>query len=429
MKEKIKKIAIIVMLIALGFVAVIGIRRMRSRPAEVEKEEEPGIPVMSQTLAEDDLHRVYRYSGTVEYENRTRISPRLAGVIDEFLVAEGERIKAGEKLVKLDDEELRNRKRGVLASLEKAELQLMMAEYTLNKRESDRREAEAGLREARSNYEKWQSDLERDRRLYQDNAISRAELEQTENQYAAAEANQTKAKAVVENTKTAVSIAGIEIQQAESKLEKSRSELAEIRTQLSYTELEAPFAGEVIDKIFEPGEYINPGEPVLEVASTDNLKVTSELGMSDFADIDAGTEVEVDFPGMGEETLNGKIINLKALTDPRQRTTEVTISLPEDKPEKLREGMYASVSFYPEIRRDVISVPRNSLFRFEEAPHVYVIEDERAERRQVETGLDTGHEVEILSGLEAGEKIAISNIEELRDGADIYLRDEDGWGS
>ncbi|SDL22838.1 efflux RND transporter periplasmic adaptor subunit [Halarsenatibacter silvermanii] len=429
MKGKIKKIAIIVLIIALGAVAILGIRRIRTRPVEIEEKDDLGVPVMSQTLVEEDLRRIYRYSGTAEYENRTRISPRIAKEIDDFLIEEGDRITAEEELVRLDDEEIRSRKQGVKASVKEAELMIIMAESSLSQKQSDLKGAEADLREARSNYEKWQRDLEADRRLYQDNAISKAELEETETRHAAAEAKYIKAEASVERAEIAVSMAETEIQQYKNKLEKSRSELAVIETQLSYTVLKSPLDGEVIDKIPKPGEYVNPGEPVLEVADTDNLVITSKLGMKDFTDIDTHTEVEVKIPHLSEKPLTGEITNLKSLTDPHQRTTEVTVSLLEDPPEKLKEGMYTSVLFYPESRSDVITVPRNSLFFFEEAPHVYVIKDGQAKRREVETGLDTGHRVEIKAGLEKGEEIVTSNIEELRDGVSIYLRDEDEWGN
>ncbi len=422
MKKNKKTFIIIALIIVFGSAALFFIIQLRNRAPEQSAELNLGVPVERETVIRDDFEIVYNYSGTVEYKDKTKISARISGEIEEIYVDEGDQVEQGQLLAKIDDQELLNKADSAKESIKEAEAVLKKAEISREISENNLAESRASLREAESEYEQLENDYQRDKKLYEENAIAKAKFEQTKTLYQKAEARLQRINTGVKSAEKGIEIAELDIENAESRLEKSKNDLKNINLQLDYTEIRAPLSAKILNKYIERGEMTAAAHPVFEAAETDKIEIVLYIGMKDIANLREGSKVLISYSGSSEK-INAEITEISPISNPKTRTTEVRIILNNEKA-YLKDGMAVFAEITAERRENVLIVPNKAIFEFESAPHVYVIKDGIAERRKIERGISDGHYTVVKSALKENEMIAVSNINDLRDGAKIYLPDQ-----
>ncbi len=423
MKKNKRTIIIIALIIVFGAAALFFIIQLRNRAPEQSAELNLGVPVETETVIRDDFEIVYNYSGTAEYKDKTKISARMSGEIEEIYVEEGDEVEQGQLLAKIDDQELLNKADSAKESIKEAEAALKKAELSREISENNLAESRASLREAESEYNQVENDYQRDKKLYEENAIAKAKFEQTKTLYEKAEAGLQRINTGVKSAEKRIEIAELDIENAESRLEKSKNELKNIKLQLDYTEIRAPLSAKILNKFIERGEITAAAHPVFEAAETEKIEIVSYIGMKDIANLREGSKVLISYSGYSEMKIKAEITEISPISNPKTRTTEVRIIL-DNENSYLKDGMAVSAEITAERRENVLIVPNKAIFEFESAPHVYVIKDGIAERRRIERGISDGHYTVVKSALNENEIIVVSNINDLRDGAKIYLPDQ-----
>ncbi|MFW6001485.1 MAG: efflux RND transporter periplasmic adaptor subunit [Halanaerobium sp.] len=423
MKKNKKTILVIALIIAIGAAALIFIIQLRNRSPEDNAELDLGIPVETEKVIRDDFEIVYNYSGTAKYKDKTKISARISGEIEEIYVEEGEKVKAGQLLAKIDDRELVNKADSAQENIKEAETALKKAELSREISENNLAESKASLKEAESEYNQLENDYLRDKKLFEENAIAKTKFDQTKTQYQKAEARLQRIKTGVKSAEKGIEIAELDIENAESRLKKSRNELKNIQLQLDYTELRAPFNGRILNKFTERGEMIAAANPIFEAAETKKIEIISYIGMKDIAHLKQGSKALISYSGSSAVNIEAEITEISPISNPKTRTTEVKMDI-ENSSAQLKDGMAVSAEITAESREDVLIIPNKAIFEFEESPHVYIIKAGTAERRKIETGISDGHYTVVKSALNEDEIVAVSNINDLRDGAEVYLPDQ-----
>ena len=247
----------------------------------------------------------------------------------------------------------------------------------------DAREIQARLDQATAQRDQSARDTERLRRLLAERAVSRQEFESVESRHRVAVA------AVIE-----------------------------LETLLGYTSIAAPFGGVVTRKLADVGDLGAPGRALLEMEDPAFLRLEADVPESLIGHLEPGRKLSVRVsPDSGE--LEGIVSEMAPAADPASRTFLVKVDLPATA--KLRAGLFGRVAI-PLGERATLRVPRNAVVQRGQMELVFVEADSRAQMRIVKTGKRIGEEVEIVSGVEPGERIVVEKASQLRDGQMLEVR-------
>jgi len=387
----------------LALLAGCGSRR-EEHVARAEKAEPAAVSGMHFALAATEAVPLAReLAGSVQAAMVSQVSARIMGQALLVLAGEGDVVKKGQLLVKLDDRELR-------AKVLQAEAGLRQAEAGLQQAVAGRRQAEAGLLQAAAQRELATATHERFRALLDGRAVSRQEYEQVAVQ-------ERMARGAVAQAEGAVAQAGAAVAQAESAVAQAASAVEEARTWLAFAEVHAPAAGRVIARKIDAGSMAAPGVPLFVIEQEGNLRLELPVDSALGGSVQRGTPLAVAVVAAGF-TATVPVTDVVAAGDPVSRTFLVKADLPPSP--GLRSGQYARVTLVLDTR-DAVTVPDTALVRRGQLDGVFVVETgDRLAYRIVQAGRETepGRR-EILAGISAGERIAVGGLDRARDGARV----------
>ncbi len=299
------------------------------------------------TVKEQPLPRALAVPGRVISQSLTRVAAQVPGRVEQISVQVGDRVKAGQPLVRL-----------------------RAAEY-----EARVSQARAAAAQAQAELTRVTADYERYRRLLREGAVSPREFEAMEARFRAARAALSQAQA-------------------------QEREAAVFR---GYTLLTAPVAGVVAARPAAVGDLAQPGLPLLTLYDPAELQVEADVSEDQRRLLAPGTQVEVAVPAVGYE---GRLPLAEVFPLSQSDSRTFTVRTARLAAEGLTPGMYAHLRLpLPEAR--VVAVPRAALKRVGQLTLVEVATDAGPVPRPVQPGAEVGELVEILSGLRPGEQIIV----------------------
>jgi RND family efflux transporter MFP subunit len=305
---------------------------------------EQGPPEATLTVRDTLVPAVLEAAGIAEPYQRSVLSTRLMGSVTAVLVQEGDRVQAGQLLGKIDSREV-------------------MAKGA---------QVEAGIVAAEARHEEALRQAERIRGLYADSAATKAQLDAAETGLA----------------------------QAEAGLRSAGAARAEVEAVSAYAEIRAPFAGEVTRRFVDAGAFAAPGAPLVELQDASRLRVTVSVS-----------------PGMVTGLRRGTRLDATIEDRPAQAVVEGVIPAPggalytvngivENADRRYLPGS-AAVLLLPQGTRRAILVPETAVIAEGDLSGVRVVGERGSELRWVRLGRRTAGQVEVLSGLQAGERVLI----------------------
>jgi HlyD family secretion protein len=231
---------------------------------------------------------VVRVSGNIEITDAA-LSFKIAGRVSERLVTEGDMVKAGQTIAKLDDVDLHQEVNLRQAELEAAKASLK--ELQAGFRPEEIQEATATLARARAEEERYKKDYERQQGLFQKEVISQRELEATRMSYETATAKVREAEQQLNLRKKG--FRAEQIEQGEAKLQQSQQALDIAETRLGYATIVSPFDGLVLSKSIEPGEYVSAGTPIVTIGQMNNVWLRAYIDETDLGRVQVGQSAKV----------------------------------------------------------------------------------------------------------------------------------------
>ena len=313
--------------------------------------------VAQKTTVPDWLEAV----GTVRATQTSQVSSQVMGNILEIRAHEGDRVQSGQVLAVLDDAQSRSGTDQATAALNAAEKEVSAAD-------SDFALAEATLK--------------RYQQLYEKKSVSPQEFDEIKARYQSAEARRDMARAG-----QAQATAG----------------LTQARTSLGYTRIRAPFTGIVTEKKADAGTLASPGMPIFTMEDTRSYRLEVTVDESELRFVSVGQASPVTIDALGNTQLSGKVAQIVPAADPASRTFLVKVELPADV--RVRSGLFGRARF-SRGERSALLIPRASLVERGQLQAVYVLDaNQIAELRYVTLGKSTGEQIEVLSGLQDGEKL------------------------
>ena len=316
------------------------------------------------------------------------VVPRIAGRIDSVLVKLGDRVTKGQTVVKLEDRTIREQVNQVKANLE-------VNRATVVARQNDAKVAANSLERARTSFQRQ--------------ILSQQALEDADSRY-----------------NSAVS----QVTVAEAQLVSTQARLDELNITLTDTNVLSPVNGFVGKRNLDNGAFAGANTAILSVVDIGTVRMVANLVEKDFKRVERGApaEVEVDaFPG---EKFLGAVSRVAPVFDPATRTASMEIEVPNPG-FRLKPGMYARVRLVTGRNANALTVPRAAVVDVEGKRGVYVLEQDVAKFRAIETGIIDADRVEVLNGLTDGTRVVTTGAVAVRDGDRVALpsgRDGRGGG-
>lgn len=355
-------------LMGLICLVVFSCRPLSKESPKAEKPGETPLPVKVIKAEFRELKEKLTFTGTIEPWRKMNIVPDISGKIARIYVKEGDRVIKGQLLAELDTQNLR--------------LQLQ--------------QAEAALAAAQANFEDARKNKERMDRLFQEKAVSEQQYEKIKLAYEAS-------KAQLEQAQAAVNL---------------------LRHNLEVSQMRAPFSGIVASKNANEGDVINPmmgsfsaSSGVLTLMDFSKVKLAIEVSATEIGKIQKGQMAEIKVPNYPDKVFKGEVslVNLAAEPTTKKFKVEVVVDNPDL---VLRPGTFGEVIIEVASRTKTLVIPQKAIV---EDRFVFVVEGDRARKKEVVIGLQTVNEVEILSGLKEGELVIVEGNFGLVDGSPIII--------
>lgn len=205
---------------------------------------------------------------------------------------------------------------------------------------------------------------------------------------------------------------------ANAHLKMTEAGLSEAETMMSYAIVTAPFDGVITRKLADVGDLAMPGKPLLEIEAPTVLRFEANLPEGLLEHIQMGAKMNVTISSVSIP-LDAIVSEISPVADPASRTFMVKLDLPAAV--GLRSGQFGRVAV-PVAETKLLLVPESAVIRRGQMELMFVAKDGKALLRLVKTGKRLDDKVEVLSGIEEGEEIIVSEVAGLTDGQAIQLK-------
>ncbi len=222
---------------------------------------------------------------------------------------------------------------------------------------------------------------------------------------------------------------GTEVQylQAKNQKESLEKNLATLNEQYEMTKIKSPIDG-TVDQVFAKiGQSAAPGYPTFRVVNLSQMKVTAELAERYAGTVKLGDGVTISFPDAKKE-INKKITAVSQVIDASSRSFTVDVKLSDKDKEFFHPNMIALLKICDYTNQQAIAIPVNTVQSTEEGKFVYLASEQNgktiAKKQEITSGLFYGDQVEIMSGLKAGDKIITVGYQDLSDGQPVLIESQ-----
>lgn len=360
MKKKSGKYLFLLIVLTLMIAAGCGGRKEEEAEAIIR-------PVKTITIDKAEAGLKRTFSGTIRPGKDAAMAFRVSGKVEEILVDIGERVERDQLLARIDSHDYQLSVKTIAGNLESAR---------------------AAARNSESGYQ-------RNKRLYENSNISKAELDQYETQR-----NSDRAQ-----------------------VESLEAQLAQARNQLVYCGLKAPFSGYISGKKVEEFENVVSGQTVLTLVDPGELKADVGVPESLISRVNAGQDVSVTLESLPARRFSGTVIEVGVTLDRSTGTYPVTVMIDEPSPEIL-PGMSAEVTFtFGFAGEKSFVVPTAAIvedIRTGERS-LWIVSENTVEKRKVQTGALVSEGIEIVSGLNEGEVVVTAGVHQLEEGMEVRI--------
>ena len=330
-----------------------------------EKAAAPKAPVVKTMVVGENGQEVKNtFSGTVHGYFESPLAFQVGGRIMQRYVNAGERVAAGQALFKVDSKDAEEQAAAARSSLNAAEASYKLAQSTL------------------ARYEK----------LHTVNAISDLAIDQTRNQFDLAAAQ----------------------------LESAQATLSRAENNLSFTLLTADRDGIVGTTMYEVGQVVAAGTPVVSIIDDSRLDVHISLTEKQYHQYSVGMPCRVTFWALPDVTVEGQVREVAAAPNASTGTYDAKVTLREP-PAEVAVGMTAEVKFERADGEKGIMLPLTAMATQKEKPSVWVVRENKVYLRPVEVGRYGEDQVEILSGLQQGDRVVTAGSSRLSEGEEVRV--------
>ena len=405
-----RKKLIIIAVIVIAIIAVAAARIIASTQGKV-KEVDIG------TVETKDLSQVISVTGNIEAANKEEISLSTQQKVTEVYAAEGQSVKTGTTLVKTDSSDYEYQLRKYELSLELANMNLTRLLNTNSK--TDRRALENAVRTAEINlnnaeirYNEAKRKHDQNSALYDGGAISLEEYETS--QKAMTDAKNTMELSTIEldSAKDSLKDFGVknsdQVKEKRNQVESAKADIANMKDNIEKSIIKSSIDGKIVQLDLKPNQYPTAENNMIVIYDLSKYKVKVLVSQYDAVSIGKGQKAIVKVKGLETEysgtvtAISDAAVITQDSTDKEPKVEiEVTLDNPDD---KIKVGYEADIDITLQETKDAVAVSFESVLEDTDGKKfVYVIENNKAAKRFIRTGLETDFEIQVLDGLKAGD--------------------------
>jgi len=344
--------------------------------------------------------------------------PRVSGYLERIDVRLGDYVRQGQVVAQIDRSDFLQKVRETEAKLAYAKAQL--SELEAGSRPEELRQAEEGVKQARSRFDNARQHRERVEALYKRQVISKKEMDQADMEYNVADAqlaaSQQNLGMVREGARGEAKDA------SRAKVKEMEALLAQERIRFENTQIAAPFRGEICKRYVDAGALVSSSTPVVGLIHTDTLKVVANVLEKDVSLVKIGMKARIEAQSLPAKFFEGKITRINSALDSATRTLQAEIEIPNSG-RMLKPGMFVKLEVVLSEKPQALVVPRYAVLEDVGAKFVFVVKENQAFRRPVTTGFEQDPYVEILEGITEGERVVVKGQESARDRSPVRIQE------
>jgi HlyD family secretion protein len=418
------KLVVIAVIVAFAAIATMFVLKFANSAVPVQT-----IIVQSpMTVADSGDQVVLTATGYIVAAHKIEVASKVNGRVAWIGVDKGDKVKAGQELVRLEDTEYRAQVTQQKGNLDN--LQAKLAELEHGSRPDEILRAKADVAQAKADEANTAETLRRTRQLVSDGVMAKQTLDDAQAKYDAAVAH---AASLQHTLDLAVKGTRVEdIDQMKGQIEQARGALAYVEDQLENTVIRAPVTGTILDRNVEKGEFITTGFVgdkgakgyIVTMADLNDLQVELDISQNDFPKLGPKQKGTVTTDAYPDRKYQGYVTQVSPEADRAKATVQVKVQV-EHPDDYLRPDMNATVAFFndapanpAESSKRVVVIPTSAIH----GGSVFVVLDEHAHKRAVTTGATTDKGVMVESGLVGGEELVVGSDSELKDGQHVAVK-------
>jgi multidrug efflux pump subunit AcrA (membrane-fusion protein) len=388
----------------------------------------PPLAVEVGKVARQDLATYANLDGQIAPVQESLLSTPQSGNVLSVEVHEGDRVRKGELLAKLDDSTLRAQLAGNEADLAQNRAKLQSAQVqapisavgynsSLETSRNALATAQAALANAQLVYKSNQD-------LYPKGYVSQTALEQSRSQYVSAQQQVNTAKADLaraEQNMQSTQVDRATVDAARAAVESSAAAVQLLKAQIAQTNIVAPFDGVVTQRLLDPGSFASANAPVVRVSQLDPVYVNFNVPDDLLSYVKAGTPVAFSTSSLGSRRFNATVASVNAT--PTQGTLSYRAQIRQPNPDgSLRGGMLVTVRARKDYRAQTTVVPRTAVESGEAGSFIYAVKDGKADKLPVKVGLQTDTLSEVTGpGVVPGLDIITTRPDALQNGSVVAV--------
>lgn len=358
-----------------------------------------------ETVKTSSVDDYYEAVGTVRAKTSSVVAARIMGNIVSLRVREGDRVRAGQTLVEIEN-------RDAPVQIQKAQAGVRESNDALDEAERNIRAAESSRAGARANESLASSTFNRYQELFNRQSVSPQEFDEVRTKLEIARAETQRADRMLQAARARQN-------QMIGRIDQARADVSSARVYAGYSRLASPINGVVVAKQVDVGSMATPGAPLLTIENDANYRLEVSVQESQLNKIHLRDQARVTIEALGSQELTCSVEEIVPAADPNSRSYTVKLSLPNVSGQQMRSGLYGKARFVSGAR-NVLSVPEKAITQNGQLVSVFVVDRSGTARmRLIKTGEKIGDRVEVLSGLNDGEQIVSEISAQIKDGTRV----------
>ncbi|HSP70395.1 MAG TPA: HlyD family efflux transporter periplasmic adaptor subunit [Bryobacteraceae bacterium] len=425
------------------------------------------VTVQTTTVTRGDLISIVTASGEIKPRTYTNLGANAQGLITELLVKEGDRVRKGQIVARIESVQANADVQSQRASVASAEADSASSEAALNVQDVTIRTQQATIDRTKSDLELARINFERYDKLFKAGVSPKADYDQRKAAYESQQAGLREAELRLEQLKSQRAQSLAQITSSQRRIAQAQAGLARVADILAKHDVVSPLDGIVTNLPVRLGETVVPGvqnsaaSAVMTIADMSLITAEVKVDETDIVNLEIGQKADITIDAVPDRTFSGHVIEIgntailrssgqvassSATSSTEAKDFKVVVAL-DNPPDEIRPGLSCTAKIVTATRRDVLAIPIQALtvrqkgdledaaltakqkqkdsgqapldlaaqkVRKEEVTGVFVIVNQKAEFRKVETGITGATDIEVLNGLQPGEQIAIGSYQAIR---------------
>jgi multidrug efflux pump subunit AcrA (membrane-fusion protein) len=391
-------------------------------------------PAIAITVAKTEARSVPAYiqaTGSLIADETSDIAPKIAGKVANVSANVGQFVGQGAVIAKIDDSDQRRELAAAQARVKQAVAGVRQAEARLGLEANGRFNASIipEVRSAAANYEQALAELKqaeanerRYRDLVQTGDVSMMAYETYRTTRDTARARANAARQALDAQVNLARQNNQAIKSAQANVEAAQTDVGTAQQNLTDTVVRAPFSGFISARPVAVGEYVSSASIIATLIRSNPIKIQIQVAESDVPSVSLGRGVTVQVDAYRDRTFAGAVTAINPSVDPSSRSAVVEASI-ENNDNALRSGMFGTARITKEGGGTGIFVPKSAVYSdaSTQSYRAFVIVDGVAKLRVLQLGTEEGDSYQVLTGLNADETVATSNLAELYEGAKVAV--------